>query len=78
MRTVIARFALVLAVPVLFGACVDFGVDNEKYVCRDQSECGSGFECLRHDPDCYCTCQPFGSTESLTCEDPRCEKVATE
>lgn len=78
MAKLAARLAFVLALAFPLGACVDFGVDDEKYVCRTQSECGEGFECLRHDPDCYCTCQPFGSQESQSCEDPRCEKVATE
>lgn len=41
--------------------CVDYGPDD-KYVCRTDSECGSGQTCVRG-TGCYCVCVP-GSPET--------------
>lgn len=65
-----------LFIGVLSSGCVDFGIDDEQYICRSQAECGDGFVCLRG-PGCYCVCKPLGAEAELDCDDPQCQDVAT-
>ncbi len=69
-------FAMCLAFAGPVG-CVDFGIDEEQYICRAQEECGEGFACLRG-PGCYCVCKAFGEPAEADCTDPNCVNVATQ
>jgi hypothetical protein len=71
-----ALTATLLACFLLFApaACVDFGIDDEQFICRSQIECSEGYSCLRG-PSCYCVCQPNGTQATPGCEDPTCQTV---
>lgn len=72
--------ACLIALSMLFAGpigCIDFGVEDQQYVCRAQSECAEGFACLRG-AGCYCLCQELGAKPNPTCTDPTCENVKTE
>ena len=63
-------------------SCLDFGVENETFICRGQHECADGYKCLRGSEG-HCICMddkdgqakpsPFFSDPS---SDPYCENVA--
>ena len=56
-------------------ACVDFGIENEQFICRSNIQCGEGYECLRG-PGGHCICKTFGSAADPGWEDPNCNDVA--
>jgi hypothetical protein len=64
------RTALLLFT-VLASGCVDYGIDEEKFICRAQAECGAEQKCVRG-PGCYCVCVPTGQQANMTCDDPEC------
>ena len=76
MRTLLALVVLAL-VALTSASCVDFGVDEEQYICRSQEECGEGFSCLRG-PGCYCVCRPLDSQPNTSCDDQFCAAVETQ
>jgi hypothetical protein len=74
-RSLRTFFAIVVISLATGPACVDFGIENETFICRSNTECGEGFECLRG-PGGHCICKPFGSPADRGWEDPNCNDVA--
>lgn len=78
----VTRILLVLACAASLSACLDFGIDEEQYICRNQIECGDDYACLRG-PGCYCVCkcnsadcgEPQGAQAEPNCDDPTCQNV---
>ena len=58
-------------------SCLDFGVENEAFICRSESECAEGYTCLRG-PGGHCICKPFGSSADPGWADPNCLNVQTQ
>jgi len=58
-------------------SCLDFGVENETFICRGDHECAEGYDCLRG-PGGHCICMPYGSQANPKYEDPNCLNVATQ
>ncbi|MFT7624220.1 MAG: hypothetical protein ACI9WU_003407 [Myxococcota bacterium] len=76
LRTVLIRVLALAILGLACGGCLDFGIDQEQFICRAQEECGEGYSCLRG-PGCYCVCKEFGSAAETDCEDPTCQVVLT-
>jgi len=70
---------LLLAVVCFCGpvSCLDFGVENETFICRGNHECVEGYTCLRG-PGGHCVCMVNGSTPNYDYADPTCLNVRTD
>ncbi len=70
------RFLIAALFSLCLTGCLDFGIDEEQFICRAQAECGENYACLRG-PGCYCVCKEIGSSAEPDCEDPNCTEVLT-
>ncbi|MBT9554651.1 MAG: hypothetical protein IV100_01425 [Myxococcales bacterium] len=72
-RRALLQRTLPLAFISAFAACeaADGNVDDEKFVCRTQAECGDGMKCGAG-PGCFCVCMAPDQTPNTACADPNC------
>jgi len=65
------QWLLVLLLPISAIACVDYGIDDDNYVCRTQDECAAGMKCGAG-ASCVCQCLKPEQIPNANCADPDC------